>query len=92
MRRTSLSFPEIGIIGGTRAALGAGVALLLGDRFRSNEARRAVGWTLLAVGAVSTIPILIQLLRAQREEEEPQRQQSSRAAAGGRPQRMEYVS
>ena len=45
MRRTPLSIPEIAIIGGTRAALGAGVALLLGDRLNHDE-RRAVGWTL----------------------------------------------
>jgi 4-amino-4-deoxy-L-arabinose transferase-like glycosyltransferase len=37
-------------------ALGAGVALLLADRL-SREQRRAVGWSLLAVGALTTIPL-----------------------------------
>jgi hypothetical protein len=64
MNRTRLSIPEIAIIGGTRAALGAGLGLLLADRL-SAEQRRAVGWTLLAVGVISTIPIAIQLSRAQ---------------------------
>jgi hypothetical protein len=61
MKRRNLSLPEIGLIAGTRAALGAGVGLLLADRFEPS-ARRAVGWTLLGVGAITTVPILIQLL------------------------------
>lgn len=32
MRGTKLTLPEVGIIGGTRGLLGAGVALLLIDR------------------------------------------------------------
>ena len=63
MERKALAIPEIALIGGTRAALGAGLALLLADRL-SAEQRRAVGWTLLGVGAITTIPIAVQLLRA----------------------------
>jgi hypothetical protein len=66
MNRTPLSFPEIGIIAGTRAALGAGIALLLADRLNDDQ-RRGVGWTLVAVGAITTVPILIQLLSEQRD-------------------------
>jgi hypothetical protein len=40
------------------------LGLLLADRL-SDEQRRAVGWTLFAVGAVSTIPIAVQLLRSE---------------------------
>ena len=61
MERKALSMPEIGLISGTRAALGAGVGLLLADRL-SDDQRRAVGWTLVAVGVITTIPILTQLL------------------------------
>ncbi len=61
MYRTSLSIPEIAIIAGTRAALGAGVALLLADHLNQDQ-RRAVGWTLTGVGAISTLPIVVQLL------------------------------
>ncbi len=68
MNRTPLSIPEIGIIAGTRAMLGAGLGLLLADRL-SDDQRRAVGWTLLTVGAVTTIPILAQLLKSQHESE-----------------------
>jgi hypothetical protein len=66
MTRTPLSLPEIGIIAGTRAAFGAGVGLLLAGRL-SEEQRRAAGWTLLAVGAITTIPILGQLLASRHE-------------------------
>ena len=82
MNRTPLSIPEIGLIAGTRAMLGAGVALLLADRLSADQ-RRAVGWTLLAVGALTTVPIAVQLLRSQRPEEEvAQRDWASHRLAG----------
>jgi hypothetical protein len=61
MERRALTIPEIGLIAGTRAALGAGLGLLLGE-YMTREQRRAVGWTLLGVGVVSTIPIAVQLI------------------------------
>jgi len=56
MKRTELSLPELGLLAGTRGMLGAGIALLLSGRLDA-EQRRAVGWTLAAIGAISTIPI-----------------------------------
>src|SRR5437764_234719 len=41
MRERNLTIPEIILIGGTRAALGAGLALLLSDRLNRDQ-RRAV--------------------------------------------------
>ena len=64
MKRTPLSVPEIALIGGTRAALGAGLALLLGDRLNRDQ-RQAIGWALFGVGVVTTVPILIQVLKSQ---------------------------
>jgi hypothetical protein len=61
MLRRTVTLPEIGLIAGTRAALGAGVGLLLADRLNKDQ-RRAVGWTLFAVGALSTIPLVANLL------------------------------
>jgi hypothetical protein len=66
MTRTPLSIPEIGIIAGTRAALGAGIGLLLADQLNGDQ-RRAVGWTLFAVGAITTVPIVIQVLQSRRQ-------------------------
>ena len=61
MKAKELTMPEIGMIAGTRAALGAGAALLLADKLAANQ-RRAVGWTLFLVGAISTIPLAIEVL------------------------------
>jgi len=56
MKQIPVTIPELVLIAGTRAALGAGLALVLSDRLNGNQ-RRAVGWTLLAVGVVSTLPL-----------------------------------
>jgi hypothetical protein len=61
MRERSLTIPEILLIGGTRAMLGAGLALLLVDRLNPDE-RRAIGWTLFLVGAISTAPLAASVL------------------------------
>lgn len=58
MKEIRLTLPELGLIVGTRAALGGGAALLLGGRL-DREQRKAVGWTLFLVGAVTTIPLLM---------------------------------
>ena len=61
MKNLSLTIPELALIGGTRAALGAGIALLLGE-FLSREERRAIGWTLVGVGVVTTVPLVAEVL------------------------------
>jgi len=60
MKRVTLTLPELVLIVGTRAAAGAGLALLLGERLQP-EQRRAVGWTLLSVGIATTVPLLAQV-------------------------------
>ena len=64
MKERGLTIPEIMLIGGTRAALGAGLALLIADRLNT-DARRAVGWTLFLVGALSTIPLAANIFTKQ---------------------------
>ena len=61
MKEVTITVPELALIAGTRAALGAGIALLLSDRF-GQEQRRAVGWTLLTVGVISTMPLALDVL------------------------------
>jgi hypothetical protein len=65
MKETRLTFPELGLIVGTRAMLGGGLALLLADRL-SKEQRKAVGAALFLVGAVTTIPLAILALSRRR--------------------------
>ena len=60
MKTVTLTLPEIGLLAGTRAALGAGVGLLLSERL-SREQRQAVGWTLLVIGLITTIPLALEV-------------------------------
>jgi len=61
MKHRNLTIPEIAQIAGTRIILGVGIGLLLADKLH-RERRRDIGWTLLAVGALSTIPIVANVL------------------------------
>jgi hypothetical protein len=61
MRETQLPLPEVGLIAGTRAALGFGLGLLLADRL-SDEQRKAIGWSLLVIGILTTFPLAWEVL------------------------------
>ena len=65
MRETRITLPELGLIAGTRAALGAGLGLLLSDRLTESQ-RRAIGWTLVMVGTISTIPLAFEVFGGNR--------------------------
>ena len=56
MKKVELTFPELGMIAATRLICGAGAGLLLSEKLNPDE-RKAVGWTLLLVGALSTVPL-----------------------------------
>ena len=56
MKRTEIALPELGLIASTRGLLGIGIGLLIADRI-SEKPRKAVGWTLVLIGALSTIPL-----------------------------------
>ncbi len=69
MKARSFTTPEIVLIGGTRAALGAGLGLLIADKL-SRDARRGAGCALLAIGALSTIPLVVHILgKPQRDQD-----------------------
>jgi len=61
MKKRRLTMPEIFLIAGTRGMLGAGAGLLLAEKFEKKR-RKTVGWSLLLVGALSTIPLAIRVL------------------------------
>ncbi len=67
MRRFDLSLPEFGFIVSTRAALGAGVGLLLARRLGRRQ-QRSVGAALVAIGALTTIPAAFALFGPRRNE------------------------
>lgn len=61
MHARAVTLPELILIAGTRVAFGAGVGLLVGHCL-TPQARRAVGWTLVIVGAATTVPLVADLL------------------------------
>ena len=61
MRESVLTIPQIVLIAGTRVALGVGIGLLLAGKLDRN-ARKGAGLALLAVGALSTIPLALDVL------------------------------
>jgi len=66
MKKAELTLPQIALIAGTRGLIGAGAGLLLADKLNDDQ-RRAIGWTLLLIGAISTIPLAIEVLSKRQE-------------------------
>ena len=65
MREIEIPIPEIGLIAVTRAALGVGIGLLIADQM-SCQQRKAAGMALVAIGALTTIPLAIDVLGRRR--------------------------
>lgn len=65
MNDVVLSPPKFGFIVATRAVLAAGIGLLVSQRLSEAQLRR-VGKTLVAVGALATIPSAIFLARGRK--------------------------
>jgi hypothetical protein len=61
MKEVHVTLPELALLVGTRAALGAGLGLLLADRLPKSQ-REAAGWVLLLVGALTTAPLAFEVL------------------------------
>ena len=83
MREHRVKMPTLGLIAGTRVALGMGIGLLVADRL-SNERRQACGWTLAAIGALSTIPLAMEVLRDRPTVEAPSARRKLRHDRKGR--------
>jgi hypothetical protein len=66
MITTELRLPELGLVAATRGLLGAGIGLLVADKL-SDEQRRSVGWTLVAVGALTTVPLAMMVFDRRRK-------------------------
>ena len=62
MREARITLPELALVAGTRAVLGAGLGLLVSERL-SHEQRQAAGWTAFIVGALTTIPLAFEVLK-----------------------------
>jgi hypothetical protein len=65
MKTLVLDVPELGFVVSTRAALAAGIALLVG-RALSDDRRTAIGAALVAFGLATTIPAAMSVARGLR--------------------------
>ena len=65
MKRVDVSLPELALVAGTRAMLGAGLGLLLSDKLEPRE-RRTLGWALFSIGVISTLPIALEIFSRRR--------------------------
>ncbi len=61
LKERKVTIPELMLIGGTRVALGLGIGLLIKDKLNKDQ-RQAAGLALVIVGAVTTIPLAIEVL------------------------------
>jgi hypothetical protein len=81
MAHVLLTIPGFAFIVATRAALGVGVGLLVSNRIPEDR-RRRVGTALVAVGAATTVPAVMQVIRGRR------RFSTARRAGAGRDPRL----
>ena len=61
MKIQKVTLPELALIAGTRGMLGAGIGLLVSGKLNKDQ-RKAAGWALVAVGAITTIPLMMNVL------------------------------
>ncbi len=61
MKESTLTIPDLALIAGTRIALGVGIGLLLAGKLGEDH-RKGAGWALLAVGVVTTVPLVMNVL------------------------------
>jgi hypothetical protein len=61
MRSKTLTTPELALLVGTRVAFGIGIGLLLAGRLEKGV-RLGAGGALAAVGALTTIPLVLSIL------------------------------
>ena len=65
MKKVILDLPTFAFVVSTRAALGAGIGLLLSEKVPATR-RRRIGATLFAIGAATTIPAAMSVIRSVR--------------------------
>jgi hypothetical protein len=67
MKKIEVSLPQLAFVAATRGLGGAGAALLLAP-FIKVATRRKLGWALLGLGVLTTIPIAVRLVEARNSE------------------------
>jgi hypothetical protein len=73
------------MVAGTRLALGMGLGFLFADRLTCDE-RRAAGWALTVVGALTTIPLALEIFGHSCSKQSAHSQEESAHGPEGRTQ------
>jgi len=73
MRTMELTLPHLGFIVATRAVLAFGAGLLVASQLDESE-RRRIGGALVGLGAITTIPAAMFVVRARRRGRKRSRQ------------------
>ena len=60
MKTVTLTIPELFLLVGTRALLGAGVALLIAKRL-TDQQRETAGTVLVGIGLLTTVPLAFEV-------------------------------
>jgi len=66
MKSIAVPIPFIGAVAATRGMLGLGAGLLLAQSL-SDRRRTTVGWTLVAIGVLSTLPLAAHVISRWRD-------------------------
>jgi hypothetical protein len=69
MKGFEVSLPQLAFVAATRGLGGAGAALLIAP-FLKVATRRKLGWALLGIGVLTTIPIAVRLAHSRNPEGE----------------------
>ena len=85
--KTELSIPELGLLAMTRGMLGAGIGLVLANRLDEQQ-RRPLGWGLVVVGLLTTVPLAFRVFGGLKKEPRVSTRNHSAAA---RPRRQRAV-
>ena len=80
MKSVVLTIPSFAFIVATRAALGVGIGLLASTRLPETR-RRRIGTALVAVGAATTVPAVMKVVRGRRRMAQERREASGRDSA-----------
>lgn len=66
MKMYPVTLPEIGLLTGTRAVAGAGLAFLIAPKLDEKQ-QKAVGWSLFGVGCALYVALVANVLLRNRE-------------------------
>jgi hypothetical protein len=69
MKETTLSIPELMLVGATRGILGVGIGLFIANHLSESQ-RKPLAYALVGIGAATTLPLAMEILNRKRVHEQ----------------------